>query len=83
MDNFDPDKDLRRTREVDFGDNNKLLVKCTDPYGFWSIHYQKGEVPQALQGTYTTFDEAMKAIKTYLLNTPSPAKKKEIKQVIS
>lgn len=74
--------DLRKEREVDFGDNNKLLVRCTDPYGFWTIHYSKGETPRSLQGSYTSFDEAMKSINAYVAKMP-PMKQKTIKQIIT
>jgi hypothetical protein len=82
MQEFNPDPDLRKTREVDFGDNNKLLVKCTDPYGFWAIHYSKGETPSSLKGDYTSFDHAMKAITAYVARMPE-VKRKDIKQIIT
>ena len=57
-------QDSMRTVELKTG--NKLNLKRSDPYGFWTIHYEKGQVPVELQGQFTSDDEAMKAVNVYL-----------------
>lgn len=57
-------------------DNNVLRATRTDPYGFVSISYERGTIPEELKGDYTSFYEAEKAITAYLdrrkaLKTPT------------
>jgi hypothetical protein len=80
LDDFAGDNDLKRVREIEFVEGQKLVLKCSDPYGFWTVHYPKGEVPDALKGSFTSFIEAEKQVRSYL-NTLPPAKKREVKQV--
>jgi hypothetical protein len=54
---------LDRTFEVG---NNVLHVKRSDPFGFWTCSYEKGPVPEVLSGSYTSFQEAEKAVLAYL-----------------
>lgn len=60
-------RDLPNIRSYDLG-NNKLNIKRTDPYGFWVISFERGQVPASLKGQYTSIDDARKAVKTYLEN---------------
>jgi len=52
-------------RSVPVG-KNILHAKRQDPYGFWTIHFERGTIPNELQGTFTSFDEAWKRIEVYL-----------------
>jgi hypothetical protein len=45
---------------------NILHAKRQDPYGFWTIHFERGEIPAELKGTFTSFPEAWKKIAVYL-----------------
>lgn len=58
-------------------DHNKLILERTDPYGFWVIHYEKGQLPEKLKGSYTSYEEAKKAVTLYLLSI-----KKKIREVV-
>jgi hypothetical protein len=80
MNDFQDTNDLKRTREIELSDGQKLVLKCSDPYGFWTIHYLKGEIPDFLKGNYTSFIEAEKRVQTYLAQLP-PSKQKEISRV--
>lgn len=57
-------QDSLRTIQLDNG--STVNIKRTDPYGFWSIHYEKGQVPQNLSGSYTSDTAAIEALKSYL-----------------
>lgn len=65
-------------------DNNIVHIKCEDPYGFWYISLEKGQVPEKLKGSYTTFDLAFRDVKIWLANKKEPyipsleAKKKQV-----
>lgn len=52
-------------REVPFG-NNKMILVREDPFGFWSIGFERGAPPAKLKGQYTSLDEAYKDIKLYM-----------------
>jgi hypothetical protein len=45
---------------------NTLHARRDDPYGFWTMHFERGEVPDELKGTYTSFDQCWKRIQIYL-----------------
>lgn len=77
LDEFFGDKDLSSDRKFIL-DKNVLHVRRTDPYGFWHCQYEKGAVPEELTGSFTSFDEAKKAVEIYFNRT-----KKEIKEVIT
>lgn len=66
-------KDLSSDRVFNL-DNNKLHIRKSDPYGFWTVSYERGQVPESIGGQYTSPMEAEKAVLTYLA-----AKGKEVK----
>ena len=76
IDDFAGDKDLATDRKFIL-DKNVLHVRRTDPFGFWHCSYEKGGMPEELQGSYTSFDEARKAVEGYLSKT-----KKEVKEIL-
>lgn len=64
IDDLFGDKDLANERIFSVG-KNKLRVKKSDPYGFWNCSYEKGITPEELSGSFTSFEEARKAIENY------------------
>lgn len=60
------DKDMARCRILELENGNKIKVQATDPYGFWNVSYESGNMPKQLKGEYTSYDEAKKAVQTYL-----------------
>jgi hypothetical protein len=66
--------DIPDDRIITLSNGNKLHVVRGGRWGHFTIHYDKGQVPETLKGTYTTFEAAMLAITTYLTS-----KNKEIK----
>lgn len=69
------DKDLSNERVFDLG-TNKIRVIRTDPYGFWHISFERGQLPKKLKGNYTSFDQAEKAVRAYLTE-----REREIKSI--
>lgn len=61
------DKDLSLDRTMDLG-NNVVHIKKEGPYGFWFISLEKGQLPNQLKGSYTSFLEAEKAVSFYYIN---------------
>lgn len=56
---------------------NKLYMKRTDPHGFIRINYERGELPQELDGQFTSFEEAKKRIDLYLQQKGREIKKSD------
>ena len=54
--------------KVKFRDYNGQVFKiyCIDPYGFWHIKPTKGETPLKLSGSYTSFNQAERALDGYM-----------------
>jgi hypothetical protein len=69
------DKDLASVRTFQL-DNNKVIVTKEDPYGFWSIKFEKGRLPNDLSGHFTSFDHAEKAVQLWLAR-----KDRDVKEV--
>lgn len=59
-------RDLSKERKLVLESGNVITFKCTDPYGFWTVHYEQGMMPKKLKGQYTTFDYAYADVKKYL-----------------
>lgn len=55
------------TRHVIYKIQNGPYVhaKCLDPYGLWRLNFEKGVLPEVLQGDYTSLAEVEKAINFY------------------
>ena len=47
-------------------DNNKITLKRNDPFGFITIHFDKGQLPDNMRGHYTNFDVAKRDVLRYL-----------------
>jgi len=59
-------KDLSKVRTVELENGNTIIIENKDPYGFWYVHYEKGQMPKKLHGAYTSFDYALSAVRHYL-----------------
>jgi hypothetical protein len=66
MEDFDFASNEENKRTVELKNGNKLHFKRSDPYGFWTVNYDKGQLPAHLLGQYTSYDRAEAAVKTYL-----------------
>lgn len=51
----------------------EFIIKCSDPYGFWSIKPNKGQVPKELSGSYTMLEYATQAINLYVGKNDNPS----------
>lgn len=47
---------------------NQIHIKMDMQTSLWSIHYEKGAVPQPLLGSYTSFSKAKEQCERYLAN---------------
>jgi hypothetical protein len=78
---YDPTLDTEgsgKHRAVDLG-NNKIHIKCEDPFGFWYITFERGGPPKEMRGAYTTLGNALKDINKYLNKKNKEAILKETK----
>lgn len=60
---FDNAPERVRTFELENG--NVLYAKQTDPYGFWHLNLDKGQLPEAFRGAYSTIDHVYKDVEKY------------------
>lgn len=58
------------SERVIYEGTNPVTIKKRDPFGFWTIHYRRGPVPESLKGDFTTPWLAKDAFDNYLLNNP-------------
>jgi hypothetical protein len=60
------DKDLSRTRVFQLENGNKLYAKQTDPYGFWYLNLDKGQLPPWLADqAFNEWSQVLKAVERY------------------
>lgn len=57
-------KEFGRERTFDVP-NNTLTVRQNGPYGFWTLHLKRGQLPAKYTGMYTSYSEAEKAVEDY------------------
>lgn len=76
MQEFDPNRDLSKQRTLTLEGGNAVNITSRDPYGFWYISWERGQLPETLRGAYTSFTEAERAVLVYLSQ-----KGKEVKAV--
>lgn len=64
----DLSRDLGSSRKQNVDPNNDYVIKHRDddPYGFWWIGREKGQVPEHLTGAYTSYEYAKRALDTHL-----------------
>lgn len=51
--------------------SSKIFLNRKDPYGFWYISFERGELPDSLKDAYTTIQMAAHAVDQYLLVSPA------------
>lgn len=61
---YDADR-ADRKRVIDLG-NNKIILKQTDPFGLIYINFERGQMPDELKGSFTSFEYAKRAVEIYL-----------------
>lgn len=55
------------TEKLNLTENDFVVKhKDEDPYGFWWVSREKGQVPACLAGAYTTLEAARNAVKAYI-----------------
>lgn len=59
------DDQFERKRSFDLSNGNKLYAERTDPYGFWRLHLDKGQLPERYLGYYTTWDAVVEDVQRY------------------
>lgn len=83
-DHVDPERDQPRERSIPGPNDNAFKIKCTDPYSFWTVHRERGQVPESLQGMYTSYERAALAVEVYartLKETPSVAVSPDLRPI--
>lgn len=73
LEDFNGDKDMANLRTVGLPDGTEIKLNRLNPYGLIEINYP-GKTPEPLSGSYTSFEQARNAIKSYL-NTPVKKKR--------
>lgn len=67
---FDPEYDKEHTgskKKIEL-DGNTVHIETRDPYGFWHLSLEKGQLPEKYKGGYTTFTQALNAANEWLRN---------------
>ena len=67
VDNFDDEDSIdasEKRKEVEYY-GRKFILTCKDPYGHWFARLIKGDVPEALNQTFTNLPAAELACKKY------------------
>lgn len=59
------DKDKDRTRVFLLENGNKLIARQTDPYGFWRLNLEKGQLPQWLDQDFNEWGQVLRAVDRY------------------
>jgi len=61
-----------KIRRIKMDNGNIVYIECEDPYGFWKISLEKGQLPERLKGSYTLFDQALRDVNLWLRDKPEP-----------
>ena len=60
-------RDLSTIRRYKLDNNNTVIVERTDPYGFWVMRFERGQMPKDLAtAQFTSVIQAELALKNYL-----------------
>jgi hypothetical protein len=59
-------KDIPNERRIDYGAHNKIKLTRKDPYGFWYVSFERGQLPEYLKGAYTTYSAAEAEVMKYI-----------------
>lgn len=65
LEDFQGDKDMANLRTVGLPDGTEVKLNRTDPYGLIELKLIGKDTPVELSGSYTTFEQARKALNTY------------------
>lgn len=67
-DGFTPDmlRDQQDERPLNLDPTNDWVLYKVYPHGFWGVKRQTGNIPQSLEGVYTTPDRATQDVKAYV-----------------
>lgn len=65
VDHVDPTRDLPKDRQITLKNNIIHIIKG-GPFGFYTIHYDKGQIPESLSGEFIGIDDAKKVVRAYL-----------------
>jgi len=76
---FDPKRDQPKDRVVAVDNGAAFHIKQEDPFGFWRISREHGQIPASLDGQYTSYDKAKKAVDIYLNSRPKKTEDTEKK----
>jgi hypothetical protein len=60
-----PETDTPGQVTLDLG-NNKLHFKKDFRIGFWTINFDKGQIPDKLKGSFTSLEKAQRVVEAYL-----------------
>lgn len=60
-DHEDEDRDLLTERHVLFGKTNKVIMRRRNPFGYWYLSLERGQVRPQYTGAYTTIEAATTA----------------------
>lgn len=53
-------------REITSPGSSKIILRRKDPYGFWYISFERGQIPASLNQAFTAIDRAYEAVQNYL-----------------
>lgn len=73
----DLDQNVITSKIYELEGNNKIHAQRKDPYGLIHLHMDKGQLPESLEGAYTSYDEVEKKVLVYL-----NARKKTLKEAV-
>lgn len=76
-DNVDATRDLA-THRILITKFNKVHIEQKGPFGYWYCHLDKGGSPKGIMGAFTSYDDALKAVKSFYLNNKNEVIKEEI-----
>lgn len=54
-----------KKRLFELENGNKLWAVQSDPFGFWALHLDKGQLPERFQGQYSNWDAVIKDVERY------------------
>ena len=57
--------DTPKAKMFPMPDGSEITTKREDPYGFWYLKSNRGELPVKFQGAYTSLPEVERALRDY------------------
>lgn len=70
--------DITSTREIELENGNTLRAFRENPYGFIRFKLDKGQLPDFMLGSFTSYSEADKAVQQYMTYREFEAEKVSI-----